>query len=112
MSHRMRVLLSGFTVLVDVAMVACAFYLGYRLRGILPFPSPLPLGPFRNYFGQLAIYVGSMLLTFFLHRLYHPRRGSSRIDLFYAIVSAVSIATVVSMAFTYLIYQNEPDLAA
>ena len=111
MSHKMRVFLSGFTVLVDVAMVACAFYLAYRLRMILPFPSPLQIGPFRNYLGQLGIQVSSSVLTFFLHRLYHPKRGISRIDLFYAILSAVSIATVLSTAVTYLVYQNEPDLA-
>lgn len=111
MPHRPKALLGFLTAAVDVAMATIAFYLAYELRGFLPFPTPLRLGAFRNYLGQLIIHVVSLLVTFLFNRLYHSRRGGSRIDLFYSILSAVSIGTVVATALTYLTYRDDADLA-
>ena len=111
MRHRPKALLGFLTAAVDVAMAAVAFYLAYELRGFLPFPTPLRLGAFTGYLGQLIIHVASLLGSFLFNRLYRFRRGGSRIDLFYSILSAVSIATVLATALSYLVYRGDADLA-
>jgi exopolysaccharide biosynthesis polyprenyl glycosylphosphotransferase len=106
-SSRLRLTLAFLTVAVDSAATAVAFFLSYRLREAIPFPTPLRLGPFRDYLGLLVLYVVSMVLVFFLYRLYHPRRGQSRVDLFYSLLSAVSIGVIVSTSLSYLVTQGE-----
>jgi len=95
-SHRIRVWLAVLTVAVDAVAAALGFYLSYRLREAIPFPTELRLGPFRNYLGLQAIYVASIIAVFFLSRLYHPKRDSSRIDLFYRLLSGIAIGTILS----------------
>ena len=111
MSDRLKLLLALLTVLVDAVLAAIAFYLAYQLRALLPFPTPTRLAPFRDYLRWLVLHVSSVLATSFFYRLYHPRRGGSRIDLFYSIVSAVSIATVIATSLVYLAYQTDGDLS-
>ncbi len=94
MSSRLRLSLTVLTVTVDSLAAAAGFYLAYRLREAIPFPSPLRLGPFRGYLGLQALYVASLITVFFFYRLYHPRRGQSRIDLFTSLLSAISIGTI------------------
>jgi Undecaprenyl-phosphate glucose phosphotransferase len=110
MLHRAKVWLALLTVVVDAAMAAIAFYVAFKARVLLPFPTPLKLGRFLNYLDLLFVHVPSVLVTFFFLRLYHQRRGASRIDLFYSILSAVSIATVLATAVTYLIHHSEREL--
>lgn len=111
MSSKIRFLLKLLTAAVDIVAATIAFAFAYQLRALLPFPTPLQLGPFRNYFGQLSIHVSSLLVTFFFYRLYRLRRGGSRIDLFYSIFAAVSVATVLATAVTFLVYRSDRDLA-
>jgi len=110
MRHKDKLWLALLTVGVDAFMAAVAFYLAYKARVIVPFPTPLKLGRFLNYVDLLFVHVSSVLLTFFFFRLYHLRRGSSRFDLFYSILSAVSVATVGSTAMTYLLRQSDREL--
>jgi len=111
MSRRLRFLLTLLTVAVDVTMAAMAFYLAYLLRSLLPFPTPVKMAPLRHYSVGLAIHVSSLLLTFFFSRLYHLHTGGSRIDRFYAVLSGVSIATVITTSLSYLAYQSDGDLS-
>jgi FlaA1/EpsC-like NDP-sugar epimerase len=111
MPQRTRALLTLVTVAMDMAMAALAFFLSHRLREWIPLPTALYLGPFRNYLGQMAIQLLALVITFFLYRLYHLRRGGSRIDLFYTILAAVSISTVVAIALSYLNYRGDRALA-
>jgi exopolysaccharide biosynthesis polyprenyl glycosylphosphotransferase len=110
MSQRARFLFTLLTIAVDAIMVSIALYLSYLLRATIPFPTPLKLGPFRIYYGLLAIQVFSVWATFVLYDLYQLRRWGSRIDLFYNILAAVSIATVVATALTYLVYRSDREL--
>lgn len=107
MSSRLRLFLAFLTAAVDALAGASAFVLAYRLRALIPFPTPLRLGPLSDYVGLLALHVGSLLIVFFLYRLYHPRSGLSRVDLFYSILSGVSIALVLATTLSYLITQGE-----
>jgi exopolysaccharide biosynthesis polyprenyl glycosylphosphotransferase len=99
------------TVAMDAAMATLAFYLAYELRALLPFPTPLILGPYQGYLAHWLLQTATLIATFFMYRLYHARRGSSRVDLFYIIVSAVSIATVVATALSYLTFTGDRALA-
>lgn len=111
MSHRLKLLLALLTVVLDAVLATIAFYLAYQLRALLPFPTPIKMAPFRDYLRWLVLHVSSLLTTFFFYQLYHTRRGGSRIDLFYSIVSAVSIATVIGTSLSYLAYQTDGDLS-
>jgi exopolysaccharide biosynthesis polyprenyl glycosylphosphotransferase len=110
MSAKLRVLLSLLTVAVDALMAVLAFYLAYQLRATVPFPSALKLGPFADYLDLVVIQVLTLIPTMFFLRLYHPRRGGSRVDLLYTILSAVSITTVIATSLSYLTRQGEREL--
>ena len=110
MSRSARILFALVTVFADAFMASLALYIAYQLRARIPFPTPLKLGPFRDYLALGAMQVASLVATFFIFRLYHMRRGRSRIDLLYGILSAVSIAILASTALTYLVYYRERDL--
>lgn len=110
MSGRSRLLLSLLTVTVDAVMAVTALYLAYQLRTTVPFPSPLRLGPFVNYLDLVVIQVLTLVPTMFFLRLYHPRRGGSRVDMLYTILSAVSIYTVIATSVSYLTRQGEREL--
>ena len=56
--------------------------------------------------GMLTIQVISILIVFFIYRLYHQRRAVSRVDEFYAVFGAVSIGTMMSVAITALAFKN------
>ncbi|MFP3896641.1 MAG: undecaprenyl-phosphate glucose phosphotransferase [Anaerolineales bacterium] len=111
MSNKERVLLEILTIAVDLAMAALAFYAAYQIRMLVPFPLPLRLGPFGNYDEELALQIVSFLVTFSLFGLYHLRWEGSRIDLFYTVLAATSIATLMATALTYLILPQNRDLA-
>ncbi len=111
MSSKKRVLLGFITVAMDVLMATMAFYLAYQMRALIPFPTPLLLGPFREYMVHWFLQTASLIATFFIYRLYHTRRGHSRVDLFYTVVSAVSIAAVIATALTYLTFRGDRALA-
>lgn len=110
MSRRYAGWMRFLTVITDMVMASLAFYLAYQLRTHIPIPTPLRLAPFSTYAPQLAIQTLSVLVTFFFYRLYHPRQNRSRVDLFYAILSATSIAAVVSTAASFLTVQSGSDL--
>ncbi len=98
------------TIAMDTAMASLAFYLSYLLRNALPIPTPLKLGPFIDYVPQMIIFVVSLLATFFFFRLYHTSRGGSRLDLFYRLLSAISINTLIGTAFSFLVSRPDQDL--
>ena len=110
MSRRLEALLVLVTVAADAAMALAAAYLAYWLRQTIPFPTAIRLGSFRNYVWVQVILAITVVLTFFWFRLYHLGRSYSRIDLFYSILSAVSIATIGTTALTYLLYSESTDL--
>jgi len=109
MQRKRNWVLDLVTASVDAVMLAAAFYAAYRLRQITEYPQPLNPSPFSYYAGMLAIHVVTLLVTFFFYRLYHSKRGLSRIDKTYTIMAAVSFGTVASVAVTSFAYKNELD---
>jgi exopolysaccharide biosynthesis polyprenyl glycosylphosphotransferase len=110
MSKRSSAWLSLLVLVVDLAMAGLAYYVAYEARTRIPIPAPLRLAPFRTYAAQAVIHVFSIGITFFFFRLYHIRPGGSRIDLFYRILSAVSIATLLATALSFLSMRTDQGL--
>ncbi len=94
-------------LIMDLAMAALAYYAAFQARTRVPIPTPLRLGPFIHYVPQMVIHTLSIGLTFFFFRLYHMVRGASRIDLLYRLLSAVSIATLLATALTFLALRTD-----
>jgi exopolysaccharide biosynthesis polyprenyl glycosylphosphotransferase len=109
MQRRTNWLLGLFTVAVDAAMIAASFVAAYLLRRVTEYPRPLVPRPFSYYGGMLLIHIITLLATFFFYRLYHFKRGLSRIDKSYSIIAAISFGTIASVALTSFIYKNELD---
>jgi exopolysaccharide biosynthesis polyprenyl glycosylphosphotransferase len=107
-SRRFRTLFSLSLAVVDAAMTALAFLLAHRLRVIIPWPAEAVDidKSFRAYGGVLALHIASVLLVFFLLRMYHLVRATSRVDLFYSVFGGMTAATLLSVALSALLLKN------
>ncbi len=110
MSKRSSAWLRLLVLVMDLAMAGLAYYVAYEARTRIPIPAPLRLGPFSHYASQLVIHIFSIGATFFFFRLYHIKPGGSRIDLFYRLLSAVSIATLLATALSFLTLRTDQGL--
>ncbi|TEU19336.1 MAG: undecaprenyl-phosphate glucose phosphotransferase [Anaerolineales bacterium] len=109
MKQKINLLLAVSLVVIDGLMTALAFFLAYWLRLWINIPSPpVNIQPFPNYLGMMAIQVLTMLTVFFFSKLYHLKRGISRLDEFSTIFAASSIGNIISIAFTSLLFKNSP----
>jgi len=73
----MKALFAIALILDDALMTMAAFILAFYLRQAIPWPNPAQNMHLRNYAGNVAIQVASMLIVFFFYRLYHLRRAVS-----------------------------------
>jgi len=100
-------LVSVSLLVLDAFMIMVAFILGYYLRSVIPIPNiPDGLTPLTSYASFIAVQVGAILIVFYLNRLYHVVRMSSRVDLFYRIFSGVSIGALLAIAVSTMLFQN------
>ncbi len=91
----------------DALMLAIGFVLGYIARARLPLPAlPVNPPPFTSYVPMMIVHVVSILLVFYMARMYHQRRAVSRIDEGYAVAQNVSIGTFLAIAFETLAFKN------
>ena len=109
MTRRGEWLLKALLVFLDASLSAVAFYLAYLWRLNTENPPAVNILPFRGYAGMLAIQVGMILLSLLLARLYHLKRGVSRLDILTSLIAAVSIGIVLTTASTSIVYKNELD---
>lgn len=109
MMKRSEWLLRGLLVFLDAALAALAFYLAYLWRLRTDNPPAVNILPLRGYVGMMAIQVGALLTSFLLARLYHLKRGVSRLDVLTSLVAAASIGILLTSALTSLLYKNELD---
>jgi exopolysaccharide biosynthesis polyprenyl glycosylphosphotransferase len=109
MKRKMNLLLAVSLVAIDGLMTTLAFFLAYWLRLWINIPSPpVNIQPFHDYLGMMAIQVVTMLTVFFFSKLYHLKRGLSRLDEFSGIFAASSIGNIMSIAFASLLFKNSP----
>ncbi|MBK6434069.1 MAG: undecaprenyl-phosphate glucose phosphotransferase [Anaerolineae bacterium] len=102
---------SQFTLVVvmitmDTLMTIVAFLLAHRLRMAIAGDS---VGPVVNYLPILPLQVASILIVFLMQRLYYRRHNAPYLDEFYTLFGAVSIATLMSVAFTSLLFRDQID---
>ncbi len=93
---------------VDVAMTCLAFLLAYLLRPREATPNQV-IPPFTYYVGMMVLSILALVVVFFFYKLYHLRRGMSRLDEVYSILPAISISVIVGVAFTAFVYRTEID---
>ncbi|MBN1430970.1 MAG: undecaprenyl-phosphate glucose phosphotransferase [Anaerolineae bacterium] len=94
-------------IAVDMLMAAAAFLLGYRARQLVPFPTtPLEIVGFANYLPMLVVQVVTVVVVFYVNRLYHVARAHSRADMVYSVFAAVSVATMLSVAISAMTFKN------
>jgi Undecaprenyl-phosphate glucose phosphotransferase len=95
--------------ITDVVMASQAFSLAYWMRRMIPWPDEAQtMGAFPDYAGIVLAHLLSVLGVFVFARLYRLVRGSSRIDEFYRIVAATTVATLMGVAVASLLFKNSP----
>jgi Undecaprenyl-phosphate glucose phosphotransferase len=95
-------------VIVDLAASAVALILAYILRfntDIVPVTKGIP----SLFLYSLAFYpmAGIWLVVFKLCGLYLPRRGHSKIDEFVTVFQAVTLGTLLLIAFNFFFYPSQ-----
>ncbi|HEX8597846.1 MAG TPA: undecaprenyl-phosphate glucose phosphotransferase [Chloroflexia bacterium] len=89
-------------MLLDIVAVAGAFATAYAIKSVeegqqlAPSDSPV-------YVTMLGVTIGSIIVSFYLSKLYNLKRGASRVDEFYKIALAVSMGTLASVAVSSLL---------
>jgi Undecaprenyl-phosphate glucose phosphotransferase len=101
-----KIVLGVMLALTDAVMVSLAFYASYHLRLLT---EHVNIGSFRDYAGLAVIHVVSVLLVFFMAKMYHRQRAFSHVDELSAVFSAVSIGTVLGIAVISFMYKQEID---
>ncbi|MDQ3929645.1 MAG: hypothetical protein M3328_10935, partial [Chloroflexota bacterium] len=87
---------------LDIVAVGGAFSTAYAIKSaeegqqLAPSDSPV-------YLTMLGVTVASIIVSFYLSKLYNLKRGASRVDEFYKIALAVSMGTLAALALSSLI---------
>ncbi|MDL1898031.1 undecaprenyl-phosphate glucose phosphotransferase [Anaerolineae bacterium CFX7] len=105
MRRRAQVLLTLTLLLLDVSAIALAFYAAYRVTfaaspGNGPMPDLLAFAP------MILTMLASLVSVYFFYKLYHQRRGESRLDELYKLIPATSIGVIVATAVTTVLYRD------
>ncbi len=106
MRKRAPLFFTIFLVIIDALMAGLAFFVGYQLRLQSDYENILP---FSSYLGMALVHVVSILTAFFFYRLYHRQRSLSYVDQFYSIFGAVSVGTIIAIAFISFFFKNQLD---
>ena len=95
--------------LTDAVMASLAFLLAYWMRRWIPWPDEAQaMGSFPDYSGIVLAHVVSILAVFVFSRLYRLTRMPSRIDEFYSIFAFTTVATLMGVALSSLLFKNSP----
>jgi Undecaprenyl-phosphate glucose phosphotransferase len=101
--RRSRLLFAITLVATDAAMSMLAFFLAYLVRRWRVGPE---LGPFVDYLPLALIQTATIILTFFLFKFYHRRHAALLPDEVYRIFGAVSVATLITIAFVSFVLRD------
>jgi exopolysaccharide biosynthesis polyprenyl glycosylphosphotransferase len=95
---RLHTAIRALQVVFDAIALVFAFGLGFYVRQRFPlFPVAVEVTPqFSSYGYMLVIHVITLLMIFFIARLYHQRRAASRIDTAYTVAASVSVGTIMT----------------
>jgi len=106
-SQRVRPIYSITLVILDALMIMVAFTVAYRLRIMIPWPAELAdATPLARYSGLIAAQIVGVITAMFFFKLYYLPRAVSRVDQLYSVLAAVTIGTLMAIAFSVLVYKN------
>jgi exopolysaccharide biosynthesis polyprenyl glycosylphosphotransferase len=106
-ARRFRTLFSILLLATDAFMLALAFGLAHRVRLLVPWPrEAVEIQRLLDYLPVVFIFAASNVLVFFLMRLYHLVRATSRVDEFYSIFAGVTVGTLLTVAVASLTLKN------
>lgn len=92
---------------LDMVAVAGSFVFSYWLNFESDIFRKFIEPDVQTYATMLGVTVGTIILTFYLSKLYSLKRGASRVDQFYKIAAAVSMGTVLSLATNSIILGDD-----
>lgn len=95
-------------MLTDTLMLSLAFYLGYLTRSYVPILTPPdnPPGFLERYVPITLTFALSVVTVFYLARMYHQGRATSRFDEFWLILQNLSIGTLLAISLDALFFTN------
>lgn len=105
MRRRAEFIFTATLLLMDAALIVLAFWAAYRVT----FETNASAGATPNFLNFAPMMLSTILAVvgvYFFYRLYHQRRGESRIDEIYKLVPATSIGVIVAVALTTLLYRD------
>jgi len=106
-ARRFRTLFSVLLFVSDLLALTLAFALAHRLRLTINWPQePVDLQRLNDYVPVIVIFVAAGVLVFFLLRLYHLVRATSRVDEFYTVAAGVTLGTLLAVAVASLTLKN------
>jgi len=106
-ARRFRTVFSVLLFGSDVFMLAVAFALAHRVRLDFPWPyEAVDIQRLRDYWSVIAMFIVANVFLYFVFRLYHLVRATSRVDEFYAVVGATTLGTLLTVAVASLTLKN------
>lgn len=105
MRRRAEVFFTISLLLLDAALIFLAFVVGYRVT-FETSAGPGPTPDLIDFLPMLVTTGASLIAVYFFYRLYHQRRGESRLDEIYKLIPATSIGIIVATALTTVLYRD------
>ena len=98
-------LLGASLLALDAFDILLAFFFAYRL--VAWFSGGTAVSPrFQDYAQVVLPNLAALLVVFFFYRLYHLRRGESRLDEIYRLIPATAIGIIIGTAFTTILFRD------
>jgi exopolysaccharide biosynthesis polyprenyl glycosylphosphotransferase len=93
-------------LIVDACAILLSFFLAYRIVSV--FSGGAAVSPrFQDYAPIVLPNLVALLVVFFFYRLYHLRRGDSRLDEIYRLIPATAIGVIAGTALTTLLFRDQ-----
>ncbi len=106
-SYRFKVAIDLLRGVIDIAMLALAFYLGYVLRPIIPITAPPDRWPeFIRYLPTMFLHISVIVLVFYFTRMYHMPRRFSRIDQARGVLTKVTVGAFIVNGIQSFLFKN------
>ena len=105
MRRRAEVILTLTLFLLDVFLIALAFGVAYRVTFALS-PGDGSVPDLWAFAPMILTMIVSLVSVYFFYRLYHLRRGESRIDELYKLIPATAIGVIVATAVTTVLLRD------
>lgn len=106
-NQRLKAVSNVSLVIVDIAMLAVAFAVGYNAREFLPFfPRPAGQPPLVEYIPTIVLHTSTILIMFYFSQLYHLKRAFSRFDQIRNVIGIVTLGTLLASGIQEFLFQN------